>query len=222
MSSVISHQLFKSPDWLALKIMEPEAAHDNLRAILAAYDGAEKQVFAVRGMAALLIEERELYRFDWDDEVGDYFKSFDRWLKTACPNSWSYVRDALRAVKELKDVKFSDLLEIKRCNLEHLKQVSSNVRTLPEVVLAAKILPEKQFVQKLNQEHDQHLEAKSPVVMASPGVSGILEQAIEMAMALEGCKSREQALEAIAAYFVTGCQGSYEKYLQEHLSERTA
>ena len=94
-------------------------------------------------MAALLIEERELHRFILDNEVGDYYQSFDRFLKCEYPASWSYIRDALRAVKELREVPFSDLLEIKRCNLEQLKKVSSGVRLLPEVVRAAKSMPEK-------------------------------------------------------------------------------
>ena len=126
--------------------MDPEAAANALTGILARLEGTEKQVFAWRGMAALLIEERELHRFILDNEVGDYYQSFDRFLKCEYPASWSYIRDALRAVKELREVPFSDLLEIKRCNLEQLKKVSSGVRLLPEVVKAAKSMPEKQFV----------------------------------------------------------------------------
>ena len=38
-----------------------------------------------RGMAALLIEERELHRFILDNEVGDYYQSFDRFLKCEYP-----------------------------------------------------------------------------------------------------------------------------------------
>lgn len=164
----------------------------------------------------LIVEERELYRWVIDEEVGDYFQSFDRWLKQTCPNSWSYCRDALRAVKELRDVPFTDLLEIKRCNLEQLKKVSSNVRILPEVIRAAKTLPEKEFVSRVNESHQQHLEVKQPVVMAEQSASTIIDQAVEMAMALEGCQTRSEALEAIAAYFVTGCQSTYEEYIREH------
>src|SRR5512146_3331477 len=147
--------------------MSPESAIDSLTAILRSLDPIEKQVFAMRGMAMLLIEERELYRFVVDDEVGDYFQSFDRWMKVTLPNAWGYCRDALRAVKELKDLPFEDLLQIRRCNLEQLKRVSTNVRVLPEVVKAAKSLPEKDFVQKLNTEHDQHLDVKKHVLLAT-------------------------------------------------------
>jgi hypothetical protein len=206
----------EAPDWSVIREMVPETAAKRLRSILCDLDPLEKQVFALRGMCALLIEERELYKWVMDEEVGDYYVSFDRFLKCEFPNSWSYIRDALRAVKELKEVPFEDLLSIRRCNLEQLKRVSSGVRVLPEVIKAAKSLPEKEFVGKLNEEHAQHLEVRQPVIMASPTVSTIIDQAIEIAMALEGCKSRETALEAIAAYFVMGCQGSYEKFLKEH------
>ena len=214
---VISHNILtiETPDWANLRATCPEDAGGRLTALLAHLDGIEKHVFALRGMAMLLIEERTLFRWVLDEQVGDYYVSFDKWLRDTCPNSWGYCRDALRAVKELKAVPFEDLLQIKRCNLEQLKKVSSNVRILPEVVAAAKSMPEKAFVAKLNEDHAQHLEVKQPVVMASPSVSMIIDQAIEIATALEGCKTREEALEAIAAYFVMGCQDNYQKWLKE-------
>ena len=60
-------------------------------------------------------------------------ESFDRWLKLTCPKSWGDVRAAMRAVKALEDVPFPALLEMKRCNVEQLRHVSSAVRALPEV-----------------------------------------------------------------------------------------
>jgi hypothetical protein len=218
-SSASIAPIARMPNWLALRIMAPEPAAEALAQILTAWDRIEEMAFAVRGEAMLLIEERELYHWIVDEEVGDYYQSFDKWLKDTLPRSWGYCRDALRARKACRAIPFTDFAQMKRCNIEQLKQSSESVRILPEVVQAAKSLPEKQFVAKLNQEHNQHLEAKQPVIMAAPSVSGILEQAIEMAMALEGCKSREEALEGIAAYFVTGCQSAYEKYLAEHQVE---
>ena len=166
-------------------------------------------MFAWRGMAALLIEERELHRFILDNEVGDYYQSFDRFLKCEYPASWSYIRDALRAVKELREVPFADLLEIRRCNLEQLKKVSSGVRLLPEVVRAAKSMPQKQFVEKLNREHSQHLEVKQPMVMAPREDCEERETAIALAIAVEGCTTRAEALKAI-----------YISYIQDHQVEQ--
>ena len=212
---VMSHSAFRNPDWFALRIMEPQQAADALQTILTSLDGAEKQVFALRGMAALIIEERELFRCVYDEETGQYYASLDRFLKCEFPNSWSYIRDALRAVKELKDMPFADLLQIKRVNLEQLRKVSSSVRILPEVVEAAKQMPEKAFVAKLNAEHHQALEVKQPVLMAEQSASAIIDQAVEMAIALEGCGSRSEALEAMAAYCIEGWHTAYEKLLKE-------
>jgi hypothetical protein len=185
--------------------MVAEVAGKRLTGFLRGLDGVEKQVFALRGMAMLIVEERELYRWVLDEEVGDYYVSFDRWMKQELPTSWGYCRDALRAVKELKDLPFEDLLQIKRANLEQLKKVSSNVRILPEVVAAAKSLPEKSFVAKLNAEHDQHLDVRQPVVMATQDDCDEFETAISIATVVEGCKSRAEAIRAISV-----------SYIQEH------
>lgn len=190
--SVISH-----PDWNLLRSETPEVAAQELQRILIKLDSSEKHIFAWRGMAALIIEDRELFRWVIDEEVGEYYRSFDKFLKDTCPNSWSYVRDAARAVKELKDVPFEDLLEMRRCNIQQLKKTSSNVRVLPEVIRAAKTLPEKQLVEKLNTEHSQHLEVHAPVVMAPTGDVEEFEEAVTLAMEIEEC-SRAEAIRAIA------------------------
>jgi hypothetical protein len=203
--------LQQTPDWGSLRSADPEWASVQLTKILSSLEGSEKTLFAVRGMCALLIEERELYRFVIDQEVGDYYVSFDRWLKQTCPNSWSYCRDALRAVKELKDMPFTDLLEIKRANLEQLKKVSSGVRLLPEVVRAAKDMPEKQFVEKMNREHSQHLAVKQPVVMAEPDACEDFEEAIEMAIVCEHCVSRAEAIRAISISYKQDWAVEYER-----------
>ena len=210
-SSVISHDPLQAPDWAELRSMVAEVAGKRLTGFLRGLDGVEKQVFALRGMAMLIVEERELYRWVLDEEVGDYYVSFDRWMKQELPTSWGYCRDALRAVKELKDMPFEDLLQIKRANLEQLKKVSSSVRILPEVVAAAKSLPEKAFVAKMNDEHSQHLEAKQPVVMATPDDVEEFETAIALAIAVEGCTSRAEAIRAVSV-----------SYIQDHQVEQTA
>ena len=69
---------------------------------------------------------------------------------------------------------------------------------MPEVVKAAKSMPEKQFVQKLNRDHDQHLEVKQPVVMAPGEVCAIFEQAVDRVIVYYGC-TRAEALEHIGS-----------------------
>ena len=208
---VISHSALRTPDWLALKLMAPQPAAVALRSSLLAWDEAEKKVFALRGMAALLIEERELYKEVEDREFGVPYASFDRFLKQEFPNSWSYIRRALRTVKELRQVPFEDLLQITLANLEQLKCVSSGVRILPEVVQAAKALSEKKLVQKLNTEYNQHLEVKAPVMMAEADVCQLFEQAVDRVIIVYGC-TRSEALEYIG-------QDILEKYPIESAEE---
>ena len=204
----ISHtepNALRTPDWLALKLLAPEVAAVGLSAILKRLDSIEEQAFALRGEAMFLIEERNLFRYILDEEVGDYYQSFDKWIKDTLPRSWGYCRDALRARKELRDIPFDDFGHMKRCNIEKLKEVSSSVRLLPEVIQAAKTLPEKQFVEKMNKEHSQHLETRQPIAMAPADDCEEFETAIAMAMVCEECKSRAEAIKAISI-----------SYIQEH------
>lgn len=207
---------FLRVDWARMRSEPAPEAADELRAILGALDGIEDKVFALRGMACLLIEERQLWSEHEDPEVGQPFASFDRWLKAAAPKSWSYCRDAMRVVKEL-GADFPDLLRIRRCNLEQLKRVSSNVRLLPAVIEAAKTLPEKAFVEKLNRDHAQHLEVKQPVALAPAGDVAEFESAIEMAMLVEHCDTRADAIKAIAVSYIQDHATEF-----EHLKEESA
>lgn len=212
-----SENPLQEPNWKELRSMAEETAATRLTAILSGCDRVEKRVYALRGMAMLLVEERQLFRWVIDEEVGDYFVSFDRWLKQTCPESWSYCRQALNAVKELREMPFEDLLSIKRANLEQLKRVSSNVRLLPAVIEAAKTLPEKAFVEKLNRDHAQHLEVKQPVALAPAGDVAEFESAIEMAMLVEHCDTRADAIKAIAVSYIQDHATEF-----EHLKEESA
>ena len=207
----------RTPDWLALKLLAPEVAAVGLSAILKRLDSIEEQAFALRGEAMFLIEERNLFRYILDEEVGDYYQSFDKWLKDTLPRSWGYCRDALRARKELRDIPFDDFGHMKRCNIEKLKEVSSSVRLLPEVIQAAKQMPEKQFVAAMNEKFNQHLEVKQPVVMAPADDCTEFETAVEMVMVVDECHSRAEALKSIGVRIIQEVAAEY-----EHRKEATA
>lgn len=206
MSGVILHNSvadFLAVDWARIKSESDADAANELRAILSGLDGIEDKVFALRGMACLMIEERQLWVEHEDPEVGQPFTSFDRWLKWAAPKSWSYCRDAMRVVKEL-GADFPDLLRIRRCNLEQLKKVSTKVRRNPAVIEAARTLPEKAFVQQMNSSFDQHLEVRRPVEMDPEGDAREYEAALEMAMAIEeGCETRADARKIVAIHYLS-------------------
>ena len=100
--------------------------------------------------------------------MGDYYQSFDKWLKDTLPRSWGYCRDALRTRKECREIPYADYVQIPRCNSEQLKLASSRVRVLPEVIEAAKTATEKQFREKLNVDHGQHLESSETLKLTYP------------------------------------------------------
>ena len=205
-TSVIWHNsvdAFLAVDWARIRSESAADAADEIRILLGTLDGIEDKVFALRGMACLLIEERQLWSEHEDPDVGQPFASFDRWLKWVAPKSWSYCRDAMRVVKEL-GADFPDLLRIRRCNLEQLKKVSTKVRRNPAVIEAARTLPEKAFVEKVNREFEQHLEIKQPVVMAPSGDVEEFESAIAMALLIEeGCETRADALKFVGLHYLS-------------------
>jgi hypothetical protein len=133
-----------------------EEAQDAIKRVLAGLDNREHQLqdaikltYAMRGWAALIAEERELYA---------PYATFDEWLRIVCPKSFKYVLDAMRAVKELESIPYADLLQMPRCNIKLLLQASSGLRDKPEVIEAAKTQPENLFREMLNL-NGQHLEA---------------------------------------------------------------
>ena len=135
-SAIIAPSAFEEPNWNQLRALEPERAAAVLGVILKSLDAIEEKAFAVRGEAMLLIEERNLFRFVVDDEVGDYYQSFDKWLKDTLPRSWGYCRDALRTRKECREISYADYVQIPRCNSEQLKKVSFQVVVLLTSVLS--------------------------------------------------------------------------------------
>jgi hypothetical protein len=144
-------------DLKAIRWSEMDA--ESLRSLLASLDGIEEQVFAARGMAALMIEERILWQ-----PLG--FPSFDVCLKAICPKSWGYCRDAMRTVKELREMPLADLLQIPRVNLQTMRQLSTGVRNDPKVIEAAKNLSEKDFREGIRQHFpDQHIEARHRMLL---------------------------------------------------------
>jgi hypothetical protein len=209
-------------DWGALRVQDPEKAVSALQGILTRWDGIEEKAFAVRGMVALIMEERELWQIATDPDTGQPYASLDQWFRTASPISHSSWRDALRTIKELRDTPLEELMRIKRCNLEQMKKISSGIRKKAAVLRAAQTLPEKDFVRVVNEKYPgQYLEVKRPIVMAPEGDCTEFEQAIEMAMLIDECKDRAEAIKAISIAYLQdkGNQLLYERMKAgEHLA----
>ncbi len=181
-----------APDWFAIKLMGTEDAAEAVAKILSALDSAEKQVFATRGMALIVVEDRRLW-------AGGAV-SMGQWIKHVAPNSWSDCYAAMRSMRELlPDVPLDDLKDMKRCNLETVKKLSPKVRRDRKVIESAKTLPNKDFIAETAADHpDQHLSLQTK-----------LEEAISMAMALEGC-SRKEAEEIVGEAYISENAVAYE------------
>ena len=164
MISALSHQI-PSPDFDAIRLMIPEAAGkfvvDILRTVESVDERIEsltRQVYALRGAAMLIAQQKDIYRFYIDDEWGEPFRSLDRFNKAMFPKSWRYNAEALATIQKLPDVPMEKLAATPRCNIMTLTQVSSNIRALPDVLEAAQTLSEDAFIAKLSKDNGQHLD----------------------------------------------------------------
>jgi hypothetical protein len=78
-----------SPDWgWIARVADAPAAH-TLHGWITRLDGIEKQVFAVRGRALLMMEERQLWKLLTDPATKAPWRSLDAWLASAAPHSRS-------------------------------------------------------------------------------------------------------------------------------------
>ena len=174
MSSAILHQI-PSPDFDAIRAMSSEDASKPVVDILRTMETADeriesltRQVYALRGAAMKIAQDKQIYKFFIDEEVGQPFRSLDRFNKILFPKSWRYNQEALATILKLPDVPMEALVKMPRCNIMALTQVSSNVRTIPAVLEAGQTLSEDAFAAKLTTEHGQALERPVTLKLTYP------------------------------------------------------
>ena len=136
-SSAISH--LATPDFDTIRAMTAEDASKPVVDILRTMETADeriesltRQVYALRGASMKIAEEKQIFKCFIDEEVGQPFRSLDRWNKVTFPKSHRYNQEALATILKLPDVPLEALVNMPRCNIMALTQTSSNVRTLPE------------------------------------------------------------------------------------------
>lgn len=182
-------QLRGLPDWEAADVLD-----HRLRVLEVQY----KRGFIERGIVLLEMQQRELWKHVRDQD-GNPYTSFERWVVGSAPYSRRDCFAALAAVKQLQDVPREQLAEVPRCNIEVLKQLSPAVRAEPEVMERARSLSEREFRASIGVTHpEQCIEPKS-----------LMEQAIEMAMGLEGC-GRRAAEDVVAECYIAEHAVDYE------------
>ena len=156
------------PDWLALKTGPAEGAAEALRYLVEQMKGVEEYTFAVRGWAFRIYEGRELYKLDIDPRVDLPYASMNSWLEGEYPKHARYYKEAWAAAKALQDIPFNDFAAMPRVNIKLLEKASSGLSKMPDVVEAAKTMPEKEFRAKLNIEHHQHIEEFETLKLTYP------------------------------------------------------
>jgi hypothetical protein len=168
-TTAISHLSSREPDWFEINLQHPETAAASLKSILIALEGAEDRVFSIRMRALRIYSERELWKLDFDPEYGVPFKSMHRWIQATFPRT-RYALEANSTQQALAAVPLEDLAGMKRCNAVLLadKGVSDACRHDREVIEATKTATENEFREKLNRDHDQHLERTETLKLTYP------------------------------------------------------
>jgi hypothetical protein len=190
---------------LAIRQMPNDEAAPFLDHRLRELEAVWKRSFVERGMILLEFEQRELWK-----TLG--FHSLGSWLTDAAPQSRSDCYAALQAVKELRDIPRAELAEIPRCNIGTLRRLSSNIRQNPEVLTAAKTLPEREFAAMIEVNHpNQHIETTRTLVFKlDSSAAKVVEHAILQCQAEHGI-SREAVLEMWAVEYENPDADGYEQ-----------
>jgi len=158
--SPISH-LMREPDWAALNLQTPYQCAHNIHGILESLEGAEKVVYAIRGEALRIFDDRQLYEQFNDPATNLPCTCTFRFLQIYLPGSYRYCEDALRNRQQLHDsIPLDVAAKIKRVNLKLLEGVSDGVRKLPSVQQDAVDMSEKDFAAELSTEHHQHIKPR--------------------------------------------------------------
>lgn len=183
-----------------IRAMPEEQAATLLDGRLRALESIWKRSFAERGLILIEMQERKLWRFLVTSD-GLQYGSFEAWVVAAAPQSRSDCFAAMRVIRELKDVPVAELSQMPRCNLSLMQGLSSGVRQQPEVIEAAKTLPEREFVAKIQADFPaQHIESRQAVMMPKEDCAEF-EAAIARSME-RGATTRAEAIKDISINYL--------------------
>ena len=218
MTDAISHLAIQEPDFAALMVSPPQEAADALKSILsqgtALLEEAEtrlttirERIFNIRMCAFRIVSERELWKLDTDPEYEIPYKSMYRWMQVLFPSDdgLRYAMEANSTQKALPAATLGDLAEMKRCNAVPLasKFVSDVCREDRAVIEAAKTATEKQFREKLNTDHGQHLEGTETLKFTySKGEAEMVKLALGMVGKIIETEDLSEELLALAIDYI--------------------
>lgn len=137
------------------------------------------------------------------DRDGEYYRSFEDWLRGAIPKSRSLAFAAKKAVTRLTGVPRFQLEQMTAQNMDLLGRLPEKKRT-PEIIDAAIDLDYREFAAKV-QEHapEEHLEAKRRLIFncelsRAQAIEDLLDwAAMELTEPGEPVMSREETLENV-------------------------
>lgn len=182
-----------------IALPDPEAAEslNERMAAIVQIDRLHERSYGERIIITREFERRHLWQHIEDPDTGQPFPHLTAWL--SCSDYLGCRRvnfEALRDGKMLADVPADKLLDVPKGNLKVLAQLSTAVRNQPDILEAARKLPQDEFLEKVEKEQPlQHIERRTPMRF-SPGRSWAktIEQAIAWALEHGIADSRDEAL----------------------------
>ena len=163
------------------------------------FDDAQRLSYSRVGMLCREVKRRLLWRHRDDPDTGQPCTSFTRWVRVCAPYSYATCFAALGDVESLSDVPDEHLSSIPPSNYPTLRQLSTAVRSEPEVIEAAKTQRNDEFIETIRKSHpNQHLESRKTLRFhPSESAAKKIEEAIQAAME-RGASNRDEALECLA------------------------
>ena len=187
-------------DILALPDEKAAVELNQRMAALEWLDRIHEVSYAERLIIIREFERRKLWQHLIDPDVGQPFPHMTAWLSSGFLGCRRVNMEAKRTGEMLSDVPAEKLIDVPKANIHVLTQLSTAVRNDPAILEAAKTLPQKQFLEKLEKEQPlQHLEVKSDLRF-NPGRTGAkaIEEAIQWALEHDIAGSRDEALVRMA------------------------
>lgn len=181
-------------DQAAIRLNERLSALDFIHRI-------HERSYGERAVIIREFERRKLWAELLDPDTGVKFTSLTAWL--SCSDFLGCRRvnfEAKKTGEMLSDVPAEKLIDVPKGNIHVLTQLSTQVRNDPTILEAARTLPQKQFLEKLEREQPlQHVEVKGDFRF-SPGRSGAktVEEAIQWALEHDIAGSRDEAFVRMA------------------------
>lgn len=184
-------------DVIALPDEEASELLNQRMAAIVQIDRLHERSYGERIIITREFERRQLWKHLEDPDTGQPFPHLTAWL--SCSDYLGCRRvnfEALHDGKKLADIPADKLIDVPKGNLKVLTQLSTAVRSQPDILEAARKLPQDEFLEKVEKEQPlQHLEMRKPMRF-SPGRSWAktIEQAIAWALEHGIASSRDEAL----------------------------